>query len=72
MYLKKSKSIGLNKMFQLQQNKCHYDRHKSVINITSWAILPSRDEDALENAVANIGPIAVSINASPETFQLYR
>ncbi|XP_026474337.1 cathepsin L1-like [Ctenocephalides felis] len=57
--------------YNAKQNKCHYDRHKSVINITSWAILPSRDEDALENAVANIGPIAVSINASPETFQLY-
>lgn len=43
-----------------------------MINITSWAILPSRDEYALKEAVANIGPIAVSINASPETFQLYR
>lgn len=43
----------------------------SVVNVTTWAILPARDEDALRNAVAVVGPIAVSINASPKTFQLY-
>ena len=45
---------------------------QSVVNITSWAILPARNERALEAAVATIGPIAVSINASPKTFQLYQ
>lgn len=44
----------------------------SVANVTSWAILPARDERALEAAVATIGPIATSINASPKTFQLYQ
>ncbi|KAJ8952545.1 hypothetical protein NQ314_007514, partial [Rhamnusium bicolor] len=54
-----------------QQQKCHYDKHRAVVNITTWAVLPARDERALEIAVAKIGPIAISINASPHTFQLY-
>lgn len=41
------------------------------MNVTSWAILPARDEETLKTAVATVGPIAVSINASPKTFQLY-
>lgn len=43
-----------------------------MVNITTWAILPARDERAMEAAVAKIGPIAASINASPHTFQLYQ
>lgn len=43
----------------------------AVVNITSWAILPPNDEQTLQVAIATIGPIAVSLNASPKTFQLY-
>ncbi len=50
---------------------CKFNPELAVVNVTTWAILPTRDEDALRNAVAVIGPIAVSINASPKTFQLY-
>lgn len=39
--------------------------------ITDWNVLAARDEHAMLAAVANIGPIAVSINASPKSFQLY-
>lgn len=42
------------------------------MNVSSWAILPARDERAMESAIAKIGPIAASINASPHTFQLYQ
>ncbi|KAJ8941441.1 hypothetical protein NQ318_016073 [Aromia moschata] len=48
-----------------RQQRCHYDKHRAIANITSWAVLPARDERALEIAVAKIGPIAASINASP-------
>ncbi|KAJ8983092.1 hypothetical protein NQ317_007134 [Molorchus minor] len=54
-----------------RQQKCHFDKHRAIVNITSWSVLPARDERALKIAVANIGPIAASINASPHTFQLY-
>lgn len=55
-----------------QQQKCHFDKHRSIVNVSSWAILPARDERALEIAIAKIGPVAASINASPHTFQLYQ
>lgn len=41
------------------------------MNVSTWSILPSKNEEAMKKAVATIGPIAVSINASPRTFQLY-
>lgn len=71
--------IGLNSKlifikFQLsrKEGQCKFQTNLGVVNITSWAILPARDERALQAAVATIGPIAVSINASPRTFQLYQ
>ncbi|XP_033342085.2 cathepsin L4 isoform X1 [Megalopta genalis] len=57
--------------YEGRQGPCHFQEAASVVNITSWAVLPARDEQALEAAVATIGPIAASINASPKTFQLY-
>lgn len=43
-----------------------------MVNLTSWAILPPRDELKMQAIIANVGPIAASINASPHTFQLYK
>ncbi|XP_017772618.1 PREDICTED: cathepsin L1-like [Nicrophorus vespilloides] len=54
-----------------KQKKCNFNKDKTMVNVSSWAILPARDEKALEIALAKIGPIAASINASPHTFQLY-
>ncbi|XP_022915428.1 cathepsin 8 [Onthophagus taurus] len=54
-----------------KENKCKYDSRKTLVNVTSWSILPSRNEKALQKALVKIGPIAVSINARPRTFQLY-
>lgn len=61
-----------NKAWIFQEGHCKFHRNLSVVNITSWAILPAGDEKALEAAVATIGPIAASINAMPKTFQLYQ
>lgn len=41
------------------------------MNITDWAILPQKNEDAMAKAIAKYGPIAISINAHPTSFQLY-
>lgn len=59
-------------MYALQQGSCRFDPIYSVVNISSWSILPPKDEDVLGVALAQIGPLPVSINASPKTFQLYR
>ncbi|KYN10542.1 PREDICTED: cathepsin L1-like [Trachymyrmex cornetzi] len=72
-YLEKSKGLmaGSAYPYDAEQGECRFEKDQSVVNITSWAILPARDEKALEIAVATIGPVAASINASPKTFQLY-
>ncbi|SPP81668.1 cathepsin L1 isoform X1 [Drosophila guanche] len=54
-----------------KKGKCQFVGDLSVVNVTSWAILPVNDEQAIQAAVAHIGPVAVSINATPKTFQLY-
>ncbi|KAH8287948.1 hypothetical protein KR018_008864 [Drosophila ironensis] len=54
-----------------RKGKCQFVRELSVVNVTSWAILPAQDEQAIQAAVTHIGPVAISINASPKTFQLY-
>ncbi|XP_017853478.1 cathepsin L1 [Drosophila busckii] len=54
-----------------KKGKCQFVRDLSVVNVTSWAILPVNDESSIQAAVAHIGPVAVSINATPKTFQLY-
>lgn len=55
-----------------QKGNCQFVKELAVVNVTSWSILPVRDESAIQAAVAHIGPVAVSINATPKTFQLYR
>ncbi|XP_033213756.1 cathepsin L1-like [Belonocnema kinseyi] len=72
-YLDRSKGImsGASYPYVAKEGTCKYKSSQSVAKVKSWAILPARDERALETAVATIGPIAVSINASPKTFQLY-
>ncbi|XP_063992441.1 cathepsin 8-like isoform X2 [Diachasmimorpha longicaudata] len=62
----------VNYPYKARESSCKYNGDLSAANVSSWAILPAQDERALEAAVATIGPIATSINASPKTFQLYQ
>ncbi|XP_012277106.1 cathepsin L1 [Orussus abietinus] len=72
-YLEKSGGLMASATYpyRAEQGRCKSQEDLMIVNITSWAILPARNERALEAAVATIGPIAASINASPRTFQLY-
>ncbi|XP_060661249.1 procathepsin L [Drosophila nasuta] len=62
---------SLDYRYTAKKKNCQFASELSIVNITSWAILPANDENAIQAAVAHIGPIAVSINATPKTFQLY-
>lgn len=58
----------------LQDDWCGYDpapEHKGA-NCTGHVDIPKADEDALKKAVATVGPIAVAIDATHQSFQLYR
>ena len=50
---------------------CNYDPAKSAATISSWVEITQGDEAEMEDAVANIGPIAIAIDASHFSFQLY-
>lgn len=54
-----------------QKTLCHFKKFKATAQVSNISILPANDEHALQVAVALIGPISVSVNASPKTFQLY-
>ncbi|XP_038116735.1 cathepsin K [Culex quinquefasciatus] len=51
--------------------KCMFNRDLAIANISEWAIMP-KNEEGLAFAVWKVGPIAVSLNAAPKSFQLYK
>ena len=51
---------------------CLFKSEDIGATITSYKVLPTGDENALQNAVATIGPISVAIDASKPTFHFYR
>lgn len=55
----------------VQQGLCNYRRQRAAAKLKTWGILPPKDEHALQMALVFHGPVAVSVNASPKTFQLY-
>ncbi|KAK1795199.1 hypothetical protein P4O66_010372 [Electrophorus voltai] len=54
------------------QGDCKYDPTKQAANCSSYTFLPYGDEEALKQAVATIGPIAVAIDATHPLFIMYR
>ncbi|XP_039610676.1 procathepsin L-like [Polypterus senegalus] len=50
---------------------CLYNSRRSVARITGYKFLPEGDEQALANAVATVGPITVTLDASNPSFQFY-
>lgn len=55
-----------------QDDKCKYDKTKVVANDTGFVDVTQGSEDDLQSAVATIGPVSVAIDASQDSFQLYR
>jgi len=53
-----------------KQGTCSYNSYNSGATCSGFTNLPSGDEGALQQAVANIGPISAAIDAS--TLQYYR
>lgn len=51
--------------------KCKYNRRKSVATLKGYRDLPEGDETRLQQAIANVGPISVCVDASHKSFQHY-
>ncbi|XP_012559697.2 procathepsin L [Hydra vulgaris] len=51
---------------------CYYDEKYKEASDSGFVEIPYGDEDALKEAVATVGPIAVNIDASKPSFQSYK
>ncbi|XP_019957495.1 cathepsin S, ortholog 1 [Paralichthys olivaceus] len=51
---------------------CRYSVNGKAGSCSTFHILPSGDERALQEAVASVGPVAVAVNAMLPSFHLYR
>ena len=61
-----------NKWICFQDNAaCRYNAAFRGASVTGFTYV-SANEAALQTAVANVGPIAVAIDASKRSFQLYK
>lgn len=52
--------------------KCRSNVSKNVVTVTGFTKVATKDENALQQAVATIGPIAVAIDSNHPAFQLYK
>ncbi|XP_022097041.1 digestive cysteine proteinase 2-like [Acanthaster planci] len=54
-----------------QDGKCHFDASKAGVKLSNYTKVQSGNKTALTLALANVGPIAVGIDAHLKTFSFY-
>ncbi|XP_064393793.1 digestive cysteine proteinase 2-like [Halichondria panicea] len=57
--------------YTAQEGVCHFNQSHVGANINGYVNITSKDENALQQAVATIGLITATINGSRLSFQLY-
>ncbi|NXX79068.1 CATS protein, partial [Urocolius indicus] len=58
--------------YTAQNGTCQYNASTRAATCSRYVELPFADEAALKDAVANVGPVSVAIDATQPTFFLYR
>lgn len=58
--------------YQASSWPCKFNASGVIVKVCGFIDIPSKDETALQQAVATIGPMSVAIDASHSSFQLYR
>lgn len=73
-YIKKNSGIDTEQSYpyKAQNGQCHYKAGGKGATDQGYVEIPHGDENALTSAVAHIGPVAVAIDASHESFQHYK
>ncbi|XP_078619390.1 procathepsin L-like [Branchiostoma floridae x Branchiostoma japonicum] len=57
--------------YKAKNEQCTYKASCRGATLSSYTDVKSKDEDALQQAVATVGPISVAIDAGHSSFQLY-
>ncbi|XP_023218488.1 cathepsin L1-like [Centruroides sculpturatus] len=72
-YVKVNKGIDTEDSYpyEAMNDKCRFKRSSIGATCTGYVDVKSGDEEALKQAVATIGPISVSIDASADSFASY-
>jgi len=73
-YIKNNHGIDTESSYPYtgKQGKCKFNQTNVGATVTGWVILPENDTQALKTAVATIGPIASTIDASSKEFGSYK
>jgi len=58
--------------YTAKDGSCKFNRANVGATISSYTDVQAKSETALQNAVANVGPISVAIDAGHSSFQLYK
>ena len=56
----------------MQNGKCHFEKANVGATDTGYTDIKPATETALQSAVATVGPISVAMDASHQSFQLYK
>ncbi|XP_062863954.1 cathepsin L.1 [Trichomycterus rosablanca] len=72
-YIKDNKGIDTEESYPYEatDGDCRFNTATVGATCTGYVDITSEDENALQEAVATIGPISVAIDAGHESFQLY-
>ncbi|MBN3303038.1 CATL1 protein, partial [Amia calva] len=58
--------------YAMTKQVCAADKSKFVATVKGWMSLPSGNEQALEDALVTIGPVAITIDSTTPSFQFYQ
>ncbi|CAF0982969.1 unnamed protein product [Rotaria sordida] len=58
--------------YEAMDDQCRFKKENVGATDTGYTDVQSKDESALQTAVATVGPISVAIDASHSSFQLYK
>ncbi|XP_075226648.1 cathepsin L [Lycorma delicatula] len=74
LYIKENRGIDteLSYPYEGEDDTCRYKPTSSGAVDKGYQDLPEGDEEALQHAVAAIGPVSVAIDAGQSSFQLYK
>jgi cathepsin L len=73
-YIKDNGGIDTEDSYPYEDDdkQCRFKAESVGANVTGFTVIKSKDESALQQAVATIGPISVVVDSSHTSFQLYK